>query len=116
MSDEELAQIEQRCLAAQVDQVGTLSFNALLESARDVPALAVVVRRLRELAGSFYRDMGHEMTDYMFCKHYWSDMEEHPWLAAYNPYPEGSPYFKYTQKAQEPAAEPSAGAGVEEKP
>lgn len=44
----ELAEIEQRCLRAQVDQGGTLSFNALLESARDVPALCVEVRRLRD--------------------------------------------------------------------
>ncbi len=48
MTEHELAEIEQRCLRAQVDQVGTLSFNAVLESARDVPALSVEVRRLRQ--------------------------------------------------------------------
>jgi hypothetical protein len=68
--------------------------------AAEIERLREEVRRLQELAGSFYQDMGGEMSDYMFCKHYWSEMEEHPWLKAYNPYPEGSPYFPKTQKAE----------------
>ncbi len=57
MNEGELAEIEKRCLWAQADQSGTLSFNALLESARDVPALILEVRRLKGYAISLCEDL-----------------------------------------------------------
>ena len=57
-----------------------------------ITRLIAEVRWLRELAGQFFRDL-EAMGEYAFVKHHWSDLKENPWLAKYNPFPEGSVYF-----------------------
>jgi hypothetical protein len=85
------------------DTVTDEELDQLNDGSVTVERLIAEIRRLQQLAGEFYADLSY-MGDYLFCKHWWAEMEENPFLKKWNPVPQGSPYFPETQKKADPEA------------